>query len=64
MEELRKEFEKKFVIDGLGEKQMILMSDEVNELWDWIIEKNKEAYIQGTDDCYASFTQSYRTEDK
>ena len=42
IEELKKEFESNFVMDGLGEKQMILLSDEVNELWEWIEEKLHE----------------------
>ena len=42
IEELKKEFESNFVMDGLGEKQMILLSDEVNELWNWIEEKLHE----------------------
>ena len=42
IEELKKEFESNFVMDGLGEKQMILLSDDVDGLWNWIEEKLHE----------------------
>ena len=44
---LKEEFERLFVMDSLNEKQMILLSDEVEELWSWIEDKLDKAKIEG-----------------
>ena len=49
MDELKEEFYSKFVKSELGENQMILLTDEVSELWDWVDTVIRQAHQQGTE---------------
>ena len=47
---LKEEFYKKFAPERLGENQMILLTDEVAELWSWIEQKLSEKDVKVPDE--------------